>query len=243
MKKEHKIYAFGFVAILILAAVAVLSLHSVQAQNQSGTPFAGVAQTPEEAVQQTIGVNPENIPQSPEQIKEAYLKQEWGKIVASWPVIGPIHNFLSENPLVFKIIFNEPYAISPTLFLVIIFWLIVGIYSSKMLASSGIINKAFAIPAGFAFTIVMAHISIYNFIASSLVLFTLSKDGWLARSLIIIIISAVIIAVAFLFRYIDMEIKAARVAKAKAELEHKVKKSEKFMQGVEKGQKIVEDFT
>src|SRR3990167_4875034 len=151
MKNQTK-----FLAILIITCLLLVSITSLI--HAADTPNAG------DAIGQQFGINTDQTSGLKENITNTYLKGEWGKIIASKPVIGPIHNYFTNHPLIFKILFNETYAISVTFLLIVIFWILVCSITNDSLRYTGF--KKFSIPAGIAFAIILAHLNTLKFLAT-----------------------------------------------------------------------------
>jgi len=112
---QNKKFNLSIIALIIVSVLSIIYiLHLTLA----------AAQTPDDVIQNQVGINPENLP-SPEnldELKSKYLQQEWGKIIINKPVIGSIHKFLlSINPL-FKAILGVEYSLSWAFAFAIIIW-------------------------------------------------------------------------------------------------------------------------
>src|SRR3990167_7951978 len=134
MKNQTK-----FLAILIITCLLLVSITSLI--HAADTPNAG------DAIGQQFGINTDQTSGLKENITNTYLKGEWGKIIASKPIIGPIHNFFVNNPKVFQVLFNEPYEFSLHFLIVFIFWLLCISLTYDALRYTGL--KQLSILAGF----------------------------------------------------------------------------------------------
>ena len=217
-----------FVIALLLFSIVFASFAYADEQIPSGS----------EQIEEQFGVNPENIPTSQEELKEKYLVKEWSSIISGLPVLGPVHNFLVDNPLLFKILFNYPYEFSATFFLIIFLWLVISFKSAKILKSSGILKGVYPLLTAFAFTIVLAHINLFNFIASGVTTFMFARDAWWARALIFTIACALIIGFSILADYISKALKQQAALKEKGEMKQGIAESQALTEGLRKGQEL-----
>ena len=98
-------------SILMVLCVALLFITLVHAVETT---------TPGEAVRQQLGINPEELPTTPEGFRDKYLSQKWSELIAKNKYLGPTHNFFLAHPLIFTILFGDPYAISLTFLIILL---------------------------------------------------------------------------------------------------------------------------
>ena len=119
MKKRVRLF------VLVAFALLFIQIFSFYVSAQSAAE-----QETNDAVKGVIGVDPDKIPDDVddlEQIKADYLKKEWGKILKSKPIIGPIIVFIDGvltdlNPF-FRVVIGYEYSFSWAFIFGICIWL------------------------------------------------------------------------------------------------------------------------
>lgn len=199
-----------------------------------------------EDIQKTIGINPENIPSDPdalkEQIKSRYLQQEWGKIISKNKVLGPIHNFFISNPLLFQILFKEPYALSLVFFCTFILWLYLTIGISDIMKKSGLIKSGISLIVGIASTIITAQLGIIKWIVNSALYIIFAREAWWIRLIIWIAIIVLLVIIYYVKNLLAQQLKLMKKSEEKSELKQKTQESEAFIKGVKEGQQIAKKY-
>lgn len=168
------------------------------------------AETPGEQVEKQLGVNPEKL-QSPEDIKNEYLKKEWASIIKNNSILGPIHTFLAENSgakLLEKILLNEYYTFSLVFIILFIIWLFSITIFSDLIKSSGIVKYPLSILLGLGFAIIFAQIGITKQIVLFLIGLIFSQAQWFMRWIV-----ALLLFLAFAVGYYVNAIMAQKVQK------------------------------
>jgi len=235
MKKRTKspilIYNLFIVALLVIGSFAflIINLHLTPAEE---LPL------PEDV----LGVNPESIPHSPEELQEEYLAKEWGNIIANAPFIGPIHTAFINHPLVFKIIFAEPYSFSLVFALIVLLWILVAFNATKILNSVELIDKKYSWIEGILVAIILAQTKLYSFLAEGSVKLVLSKEAIVARIIIIIILIFVFIIVSYLGGLISKYIKEKKEEKKEQETEKIKKEAPKVKKELSEIEKLAEEL-
>lgn len=201
-----------------------------------------LAATPDEVIQSQIGINPDNIPSDPSEITSKYLKQEWSKLIATWPIIGPIHSYLLVHPIVFQVLFNYQYEISLTLFLIIILWIYFTILGGSLIDTTGLVKKGWqSLLFGVAIALILAHTNIIK----NIVLFTLGiifkQDQWWIRTLLWLLAMVVFWVIAIIANKTDEWQRKQKKAQKDAEVAQAAKEGQAAARGLEKGQKMAED--
>jgi hypothetical protein len=225
--------------LLLIAVLLTLSIFSAVYFSH-----LAIAETADEVIQSQIGINPGNIPSSPEEaqnIATKYLKREWSKIIAGVPVIGPIHTYLLANPIVFQVLFNYKYEISLTLIGIIILWIYFASVSGNALRASGLIKKRWQTAlVGLALAIILAHINVLKIIISFFLEIAFSDKAWYIR----LIIWVLTVLFAWLFALISHKLATwkAKIEKAQkeAEVAQAAKEGQTFAKGAEKGKELKE---
>jgi hypothetical protein len=222
MKKELKlIFLFALFSLILVSFI-----HLSSAQEPS---------TPGEAVQAQTGINPENL--NPEDIQRTYLQQEWSKIAANNSVIGPVHRFFVAHPLVFRVIFKEPYSFSLTFILVLIMWFLVAFNIKKIVASAQLLVKQgwAAWLMGIAFAVILAQSGVYTAIANFVLNLILAKENFWIRVILWVVFCAAVILIYYLGDMASKQLKQMREAKEKVKTEQAGKEVQATAQGI-KGQ-------
>ena len=226
MKKSSLI-----IPLLLLSIIAL----SIFASAQTTVPGAEQIQQ----AQQQIS----NLPKTPaelQQITSDYLVQEWSKIVAKIPVIGPLHSFLLAHPLPFIILFNEPYSFSLTFILIFILWLYIAIFSSRTISSAGFVKPLIAWLLGLLFTILTAQINLISYISTAVLAFIFSYDAWWARTLLFLVVIVVFVLLSALSNILSKYLKEIELKKEKQEIKQGIKESKALKKGLKEGQKLTE---
>lgn len=117
-----------FLNILIAFCIIYTILLAGHAKADEVPNIAGAGATPEEAIQNQFGVNIANIPQTPEDAKNMYLKKEWRKIIESKPYIGPVFKIFNIvmnalNPVFTKVL-GVNYSLSWAFVFAVMLWII-----------------------------------------------------------------------------------------------------------------------
>ena len=218
-----------FTILIILTISAYLLITNISADTSS---LQGIQSTYDSA-QQTLT----NIQQTPDQIRSQYLSQEWGSEVARLPVIGQIHTFFTNYPIIFQILINEKYDISLTFFLTSFIWIFLIRISYRILRST-LSHKSLALIIAICISILIAQSTIIKIIVSAIINLTTSESAWWIR----LIIWLGIIVIAIIFYYLDgkisKDIKNARLSKKKAGQEEAVNESKALIKGIREGKQM-----
>jgi hypothetical protein len=218
---------------------------TAEASGTSPTLEQTAQMTPGEQIQEQIGFNPEKAPKTPQETRD-YLQQEWTKIVASKPVIGSIHKFFLEHPLIFKIVFNTPYVFSLTFFMVVLMWIFIMLTLTTLLARSDLLKGPPATAIGIGAAIILAQVGVYNHLSVWLSNLALSpQNGWVRFVIWTIIVLGFVI-----FFYIDQQVaetlKKRKEKRKKLETEEKAelakKEVEALAEGLEEGLKLKKEL-
>lgn len=178
MKKEYFILSVLIISIFSAIFFSHLSL----------------AETPDDIIQSQIGINPGNIPSSPEEAKNittSYLQKEWGKILEKNPVAGPIHRFLLAISPAFKAILGVEYALSWAFVFAICIWLFLFVILYPV--ASQIFSST---PAGLlAAFIISSLVGLAGVIKRAVDMLTFAiNNTWIAWLSLLIAIIAIMIA-------------------------------------------------
>jgi hypothetical protein len=200
-----------------------------------------------------IGLNPDNIPQTPEdasskvQAKWDYLKKEWTNIIANNKVVGPIHEWCLNHPLVFKILFNYPYQMSTMFLLIFLMWLydliVVANFfeQEKLFGFGGSLFPGLII--GLGSTILFSHIRFYEGVARLIMkIFNFASSAWWKELLVWVFLIILGVIIFSAEKFLEKYLKTRSEEKEKEEMKHETKKSREFIEGVEEGREMTKDI-
>jgi len=220
-----------FIIFLLISSLILTSLNLALAQT-----------TPEDVFQQQTGISPENIPKSPEEIKELYLRQEWSNFIAKIPIIGSIHNFFLTHPLPFKILFAYPYEISLTFFLIFILWIFLVAGAADIINASGFTKNPISFLIGLAFSVILSQIGALK----GIVLFTLNiiyaKETWWIRLILWLTFFVMLVVIFYFEKILGQQIRKGIKARKERELKEEEEEHEEYIKGAEEGRKIKEKY-
>ncbi|MEK6885375.1 MAG: hypothetical protein AABX17_00230 [Nanoarchaeota archaeon] len=188
-----------------------------------------------------IGVNPADIPTTPDELTEAsssYLQKRWENIITNSRFAG-IHNSFLAHPLPFTILFHQPYSFSLTFFLVVIFWIFLLVSIGNLVgAYSGSGMMGFA--GGLVSAILLSWIGVIGGIATFVVDFILGRQSIWIKILLWIAVF-VILAIIFVANGIwKKSVEDSKKQEEKRRLKEKVEEHEEFVKGVEEGRRLTE---
>ena len=163
-----------------------------------------------------------NIPKTPEEARDKYLKQEWGALIAKNKVLGPIHTFLSNNQWLFKYTLNYRYELTLTFFCILFLWLWLTIWFSGLIGGGDLFKSLVAAFLGAVAASIIAYTGAITLVVTTLLNFIFSQQLWWMRILIGIIIIAVFIFLQPLSRLIRKHFTKSKEKKKKEEQEHKI---------------------
>ncbi len=214
----------------MMLAISFFSLAKAEALTDSLDALGNKIQ----GVQNTIN----EIPTTPEGISDKYLKQEWSKMIIENKIYGPVHKFLLNNQFAFRTFLNEDYAFSVTFLLTLIIWVFLMTISSDMLYSSGLLKRFSSLVFGFCVSVIVARIGTIKQGVFFLIYFFLSKGAWWVRLLAWLAFFAILIYFGYFLHTIAKSLAEKKKKRGEAEKEFKLKKTEAFIEGVEKGQEL-----
>lgn len=187
--------------------------------------FAYSEENPGESIQKEIGINPENLPTSIDEIKDRYLTQQWEELIDENKYLGPIHRFL-KNFFLIKILFGDDYSISLTFLLILILWLFIGVKAGQFISASEIIKGWLAISIGFLLSVILAQTGILKTISLFAISIIFKPENWWMR----LILGAIALILFALLFYISRLIEKAIKEKLKKEEESKRKQTQKELE-------------
>ncbi len=250
MKKESQVFitlaiflAFA-IALAAFAAAAVQMSDSVDAQTQTIIQTQNLDASDAYSEVQKVAELGEKIPQSPDDVVamgDAYLKQEWNKILANSKYTGPIHNFFLNHQLVFKILFNTNYEFSLTFICIFILWIFILVNVNK-LASPMTPSGWYAFFTGLAASLILAHVGAIHGIVTGVLSFIYAKESWWIRILWWIAVFVALIILSFIDGIARAALKSAKEKKEKQEIKEKVEVLEAESEGKEEGRAITKSL-
>jgi len=166
-----------------------------------------------------------------EEKRNEYLKQEWGKILAKNKYIGPIHNFFVKNPLIFTILFNEPYNFSLKFICIIILWIFFLAIGFSFAKALGIKSFSLSFLAGIVFAIFFAQITIIGAAVDFTLSLIFSKEQWWMRLILGAVAFFAIVILYYLSSATSQAIEKARKKRKEQEGEENLEKLERVERG------------
>ncbi len=225
--------------ILLMFCILAITITNLEIKNTK-------AQDPKEIIQKNIGINPENIPQNQdelkEEIKKRYLEKEWSNIISNITIIGPMHNFLLKSKNIFIVPFGEPYSFTPTFILIAVLWLYFFLLMYDIIKGSKIVQKtpAFLISLGAAVIIAQTGL-IKNLVTGALTLIY-SKEAWWLRIIILILLFGGLYLVYFIEKKIGRTIRKEKEKQKIGEIKKETEESKSFIKGVKEAQNITKKY-
>lgn len=214
--------------IILLTLIVALLMISLPAKMIK----AAVEENP---LQNELGINPDNIPKDPEELKDKYLSQEWAKIISESKFLGPIHRFLINIPWLFEIIIAEPYSLTLSFFLTFVLWLFAFAFITDIIKTSGLMKKSFPYLIGIGGSIILAQIKLISHISTALIEIAMSKENVFFRIIIWIFIIAGFSIVYMTEHLITKNMAKNKKKKSDSELKSDVNKNKIFRENIIKG--------
>lgn len=216
-----RVFALNTIAILILS-FAIIS----------------VSAAPSDIITDTIGLETKDIPQTTEQLKEEYLKQNWEQLIVKNAILGKVHLFFNKISFLFRILFGQPYSISPQLLFIILLWIYVVSKISSALFAFNLFNRPAQIAISVGSGIILAQTQIFAKIISALSKLIFSPESWLMRIVVIAITVIVLFMIHFGIGMLNKAIKKSKEEGKKLSMQHVTDEMREFMQGVKEGQSL-----
>ncbi len=228
----------GVLLLLAILIINIFHLTFVKAEDLSQIPSIppGIQKITNLAEKAS---NPEQLK---EEIRNKYLNQEWGKILEKNRVLGPIHKFFINNPLIFQILFKEPYNLSLIFFLIIILWLFAMTGMSDLIRASKFVKGPVSLLIGAGVAVILAQTGLFKSIILAVLDIIFSKDKWWLRVLFWFIAAFVVTAAYYLNQMLANKIKEFKKAKETAIEKTKLAVSSAFVKGSIEGKKFIESL-
>lgn len=191
---SKRLIIFTF-AIALVFSVFIFSF--IQADIANVNPNTGEANV--------LGLNPDNLPQSPEELKETsadFLKKEWGKILAKNLYVGPIIKSYQKISPYTDPIFKYTIGMTPSLtwlfFLTLVLWIFFVIYMLKILDLVSIFSRSVQYIVSFGLIIIFSLIGVTRKIAEYIInAISLLTSWWMQLIVASIVILGLILASIF----------------------------------------------
>jgi hypothetical protein len=212
--------------MFVIFVVVLLIVVNVGAQFDTGGLEQGV-----EGVKETAG----NIKEYTEKEKWEYLSEQWKEILLKSEFISGLDAFLSKINIVFVVVLGQNYELSMLFFFSIIFWILAFFILASAFPQVLPTSKYIAVLVALITTIILGHVNVYE----GLSLFTFKllffKGGVWSWIWFVIFLVLYVLVLTFVRKYIVSILKGIKERKKKGDLEHKVKKSESFIEGFKEG--------
>lgn len=231
MIRKKSLFAVFLLLFLILALVFIRFVSAAIDPSNSEDPLG-------------IGINPDNIPQTPEDaanISLTYLQKEWTKIVAKNKYIGPMHNFFLNHQTAFIILFNEKYEFSLTFICIFVLWIFFAVLCGRLINAFGLLKMGLGWVVGVLCSVILAQIGLTKIITTSILTLIYARDLWWMRALLWATITIVLMIIFYLDQAVSQAIEQSKKKGKEQELEEEVKSGKAFRKGVEEGRKLLED--
>lgn len=184
--------------------------------------FSGAQQNPEDAssvIGNQIGVDAEKIPTSQEEInkiRDDYLKKEWGEILSKNKILGPIHNFFSNDKtqVIFLFFFAHSYEISLTFLLIFLLWIFFAVVGKKIFS----LTEKYSTWIGIGCAILLAQVRAIKLIVNFFLDLFGKQENWWIRAIIMIIAFGFLAAGIVLSKMLSQYMRKSRERKDKSEL-------------------------
>jgi hypothetical protein len=168
--------------------------------------------------------------------KRAFLVQQYRKIIFDNKITGPINKFLENNAqsiVLFKILFGEPYKLTPSFYFVLFLWIFTAFWIKKVVKGKN--PKSPFRFLGFLLAVILAQVNVYRNLTNLIFNFILGKESWWAQMLIEFGILAVIILMYYFGEIIASYLKAKKEAAEKKLTEIAQKRTQRFAQVITTG--------
>jgi hypothetical protein len=218
---------------LILASLLFVSFfaYTVHAADNSAA----------QAVGQQLGVSTDqlnNIPTSPQELKDNLLKQSWADLIEKNKYLGPVNSFLNSISPVFVVLFGESYSLSPALLLVIILWFYVTMELTIFLNGLGMLNSWANRGIAAGISILLAQAGLYRGIGLFLENLVYSPDIWYVRIIIALGLGVGLFILHYIMKLIEKQLKLSKKNAQQETLKQEVEKEKIFIENLKEGSKL-----
>ena len=203
--------------------------------------FVHASTSAQDIISQQTGISQNtlnNIPQTPQQAQDMFLKQAWGEIIANNKYLGPVDRFFSSVSMVFVILFGEGYSLSPTLLGVIILWAYVAMESTIILNGIGALNPWINRGLSIALSIVLAQIGAFRGIVSLLGSLIYSQETWVLRIVAALGFFVALFILHYISKIVGIKLNKAKENAKEKNIEGEIKNEKEFIKGIKEGSKI-----
>lgn len=157
-----------------------------------------------------------------------FLAQEWKESLLNKPVIARIDNSLKKISWLFSILFGQPYELSVSLFLSILFWIVGVAYLYGLVSMVSPFQNKTSFIIGLGFNIALAQLNVFSWIGENLFKVIFFSEKWYWRVIAFLIVLLIwLFALAF-YRYWRTQKRKSEVKEAGEELKHHVDVASKY---------------
>jgi len=172
-----KIILFPSICIFLILLLGIIS--SVEKLDE-------VKESVDEKMEKVEGVK-----ESIEEKKWDYLSEQWNKILLKNKFVSGIDGFFKKINIVFVVLFGENYALSLTLFFVVVLWIFFFINFNIIFRDYSIFSSGISLTLAFFLAIILAQFGFYKILSEIIFKLIFFKEGiwgwfWFFAVLIII---------------------------------------------------------
>jgi hypothetical protein len=176
----------GVLIIISLLLISFLSITLTYAQESPPLPY---------------GINPDEIENTKTNVESKwdYLSKEWKTVLLKNKYISAVDSFLQKISYIFVILFGQPYSLSLTLLLVIIFWLCFFFVFSVIFKNYSSFSPPIAYIISLILVVIAAQLKLWEKQATFFLWLIFGDKPWWFSVIIIILLAAIFF---LLFTYI-----------------------------------------
>ncbi len=204
--------------ILVLLILALILIH--QFSKPTITPSPDSVPTSElEQTKEKIDNATKTIEELREEERQEYLLNQTRDMLLKNPVVKTLDSFFTKISIVFRVLFGEPYSLSLTLFILIIFYIWFTILMSELLGAFGFLPKKTSFWLALGFSIILAQLSFFRFIVDFSLALVFARETWIARIIIIFGVIFVLVLFGMIQKQFAKYLEQKKEEKQKAETE------------------------
>lgn len=241
IKKEQKGFVFNYNYFYLILIFILLLLGIIFVKTFTGKVIDPT--NPEDPL--GIGVNPDNLPQTPEDaanVSATYLKQEWGKILTENKVVGPVHRAFLNTPTPFVILFGEAYDATFGFLLIVFFWFYFAFVVVDLLYFFGKKFSAYYFLGGALVSVALAQLGFFRALVNLLDSLLNKQENWMVRIFVVFCIIFVFVLIKFFFQSFKNYALARFKIDKEATLDQNVEESKAYIDGLKEGRKLTKDL-
>ena len=230
-------YILLFFLVLLFSIIFIIKLNFVKAQEEApGLPIS------EKELEKYI-----ELPQQA-QTKWEYLQKEWKNILSKNKVIMAIDTFMKKSfpNNTFRILFGINWNIEylPTIIGIVVFWIILFMAVANLLklVPIPIENQQIAGALSYVFSlllmVIFAQINLFYDVINWLGKLIFKQENALMKFLYFFLTVIIFVLIVTISNLISKASKESKEKAKQEEIEHKIEKANKFIEGVKEGRKI-----